>query len=107
MNRHCDMLNPGLVLGLTFATTLVIGQAAQAEQAEPSVKSPSSAMIGFEQIRQRVETENPGARVTAIELDDDAWRQVYELEITDTAGAAWDLECDAHTGELLKREKDD
>ncbi|MGH8570192.1 MAG: PepSY domain-containing protein, partial [Gammaproteobacteria bacterium] len=54
-----------------------------------------------------VETENPGARVTAIELDDDAWRQVYELEITDTAGAAWDLEYDAHTGELLKREKDD
>lgn len=46
MNRYCDMLNPGLVLGLTFATALVIGQAAHAEQAEPSVKSPNSAMIG-------------------------------------------------------------
>ncbi|MGQ0592611.1 MAG: PepSY domain-containing protein [Gammaproteobacteria bacterium] len=104
MNRHCDMLNRGLVLGLTFGTTLVISQAAQAE---PPVQSPNSAMIGFEQIRQRVETENPGARVTAIELDDDAWRQVYELEITDTAGTAWDLEYDAHTGKLLKRESDD
>ena len=107
MNHHCDMLNRGLVLGLTFGTTLVIGQAVQAEQAEPPIQSPKSAMIGFEQIRQRVETENPGARVTAIELDDDAWRQVYELEFTDTAGAAWDLEYDAHTGELLKRERDD
>jgi len=107
MNRHCNMLNPGLVLGLTFGTTLVIGQAAQAQQAEPPVQSPNSAMIGFEQIRQRVEAENPGARITAIELDDDAWRQVYELEFTDTAGVAWDLEYDAHTGELLKRARDD
>jgi len=107
MNHHCDMLNRGLVLGLTFGTTLVIGPVAQAEQAEPSVQSPKGAMIGFEQIRQRVEAENPGARITAIELDDDASRQVYELEFTDTAGAAWDLEYDAHTGELLKRERDD
>jgi uncharacterized membrane protein YkoI len=107
MNRHCNLLNRGLVLGLTFGTTLVIGPAAQAEQAEPSVQSPKGAMIGFEQIRQRVERENPGARVTAIELDDDAWRQVYELELTDTAGAAWELEYDAHTGELLERARDD
>ena len=62
MNRHCDMLNRGLVLGLIFGTTLVIGPVAQAEQVEPSVQSPNGAMIGFEQIRQRVETENPGAR---------------------------------------------
>lgn len=107
MNSKHRMLTCSLALGLSLGTTVAVGQAAESAMPEPTNQPSNGAILSFEQIRQRVETEHPGARVTAIELDDDPWQQVYELEITDNAGAAWELDYDARTGALLKRESDD
>lgn len=98
MNKLFKMLISGL--GMIWGLGAAVPAIAQ------TAPSTTGTPLSFEQIKKRVETENPGARVTSIELDDDPWRQVYEVEIVDSGGAGWDLDFHAHTGELLKRERD-
>lgn len=48
----------------------------------------------------------PG-RVIEVDLDRDDGIWVYELEVLDERGRAWELEFDARTGRLIKRERED
>ncbi len=63
-------------------------------------------ILSLEQILERVRGEYPG-RLLEIELEreDQVW--VYEVELLDADGKVWELELDAVSGEILKREQEE
>lgn len=63
-------------------------------------------IMSLEALLRQVRQEYPG-RVIEIEFDEENGRYVYELEIVDDEGIVWDIELDARSGELIKREVDD
>lgn len=63
-------------------------------------------IMSLETLLQRVRRDYPG-RVIEIEIEKDNGRYVYELEIVDNEGIVWEIELNARTSELIKREVDD
>lgn len=63
-------------------------------------------IMSLEALLRQVRQEYPG-RVIEIELEEENGRYIYELEIVDDEGIVWDIELDARSGELIKREVDD
>lgn len=63
-------------------------------------------IMPLEDIIVKMRRDYPG-RIIEIELDEDNGLYVYEIEYVDDDGMVWDLELDARSGELLKREIDD
>ena len=63
-------------------------------------------ILPLEQILQTAREHHTG-RVLETELEREGDRYVYEIELLDESGQVWELEFDAATGELLKREQED
>lgn len=47
-----------------------------------------------------------GGRVTDLDFERGLLRYYYEIELRDMAGAEWDIEIDARSGELLYKQRD-
>lgn len=111
------LIGSGLGLGLMAALTIGVTQdtaaAAEASQERHAgaagVEQRSlESVIPLDEVVARFEQKYKG-KVTDIELDRELTRDVYEIEVSDSQGYEWDVETDAHSGEILKekRERDD
>lgn len=66
----------------------------------------SGEIMSMEKVLEHARTIQPGQLIEA-ELDREKGSYVYELKIIDADGKMHELELDARTGELLKRELED
>jgi uncharacterized membrane protein YkoI len=63
-------------------------------------------IISLESIVKRAKGIRPGD-LLEVELERKRGRHVYEVEILDAAGQAWELKFDARDGRLLEEERED
>jgi uncharacterized membrane protein YkoI len=63
-------------------------------------------ILPLETILDNARKDYPG-KVIEVELESEYGAYLYELEILDQQGKVWELEYDARSGELLKKELDD
>lgn len=89
------------------ALTLTAGLA-QADVRPDQIPSPlqSGAVKPFEQLNAAALAKHAGATINDTELDNEAGRLVYEVDLTDTTGKKWDVKLDAKTGEVLENKQD-
>jgi uncharacterized membrane protein YkoI len=89
------------------ALTLAAG-AAQADVRPDQIPSllESGAVKQFEQLNSAALVRHTGATINDTELDHEAGRLVYEVDLTDTTGKKWDVTLDAKTGEVLQDKQD-
>jgi uncharacterized membrane protein YkoI len=66
----------------------------------------SGEILSLEQILVNVRAEYPG-RPLEVKLEQKKDALIYEIELLDDDGKVWELELDAASGELLKRERED
>lgn len=66
----------------------------------------SGAIMDFEKLNAAALSKHQGATITDTELDDQAGRLVYKVEIRDTSNVDWDVKLDAKTGEVLQNKQD-
>ncbi len=66
----------------------------------------SGKIMALEKILENIRDEYPG-RLLEIKLEQEGDGVIYEVELLDSEGKVWELELDAVTGKLLKREQDD
>ena len=117
--KNYVLIGSGLGLGLMAALTIGVTQAKDTAAAAEASQERHAGAAGVEQrslesvipldeVVARFEQKYKG-KVTDIELDRELTRDVYEIEVSDSQGYEWDVETDAHSGEILeeKRERDD
>jgi uncharacterized membrane protein YkoI len=63
-------------------------------------------IVSLESIVQQARTIRPG-ELLKVELERKRGRHIYEVEILDETGQAWELKFDARDGRLLKEEMED
>ena len=66
----------------------------------------SGAILPLETVLEKARSTQPG-RILEVELEREGSRFIYEIELLDEAGVVWELELDAVSGELVKKEKED
>lgn len=66
----------------------------------------SGEILPLERILENIRADYPG-RLLEVKLEQEKGAVIYEIELLDSEGKVWELELDAVTGELLKRERDD
>ena len=49
---------------------------------------------------------HPGSTITDADIDLEAGRVVYELDLRDAKGVKWEVELDAKTGDVISNRKD-
>ncbi|MGY2376700.1 PepSY domain-containing protein [Pseudomonas sp. SDO524_S393] len=89
------------------ALTLTAGLAqadVRPDQIEGLLKS--GAVKPFVDLNKDALAKHAGATINDTELDHEAGRLVYEVDLTDTAGKQWDVKLDAKTGEVLENKQD-
>ncbi len=65
----------------------------------------SGEILPLENILQ-ISRERVQGYILEVELEQEDGRLIYEIEILDEKGLAWEIELDARTGEILKQEQD-
>ena len=89
------------------ALTLTAGLAqadVRPDQIEGLLKS--GAVMPFEKLNTAALAKHAGATINDTELDSEAGRLVYEVDLTDTTGKKWDVKLDAKTSEVLENKLD-
>ena len=66
----------------------------------------SGEMLTRDEIQAIVTDRLPGASFEEVKLDEDDGKMIYEVKFWDIAGAEYEADLDAFTGEILKWEKD-
>lgn len=66
----------------------------------------SGAVQDFEKLNKIATDKHPGFTIHDTELDQEANRYVYQVELRDAKGVEWDVDLDAKTGEVLKDKQD-
>lgn len=80
---------------------------APASHAPTVSTAPSSGeMLTRDEIQAIVTDRLPGASFEEVKLDEDDGKMIYEVKFWDIAGAEYEADLDAFTGEILKWEKD-
>ena len=89
------------------ALTLTAGLA-QADVRPDQIPSllKSGDVMAFEKLNSAALAKYPGSTINDTELDHEAGRLVYEVDLTDTTGKQWEVKLDAKTGEVLKNKQD-
>lgn len=72
----------------------------------PSTAPSSGEMLTRDEIKAIITGRLPGASFEEVKLDEDDGHMIYEAKFWDTAGAEYEADLDAYTGEILKWEKD-
>jgi uncharacterized membrane protein YkoI len=60
----------------------------------------------FEQFNKQALAKHPGFQIHDTELEKEAGRYVYQIELKDTKGTEWNYDVDAKTGEVLRDAED-
>lgn len=66
----------------------------------------SGSIMPLEEVFRQIARDYPG-RIIEIELEEEDGLLVYELELVDDGGVVREIEIDARTGALLRREQED
>lgn len=102
MKRFCKLFF--LLLGLALMLGQVLGWADDDHEEARRLKE-SGQILPLQDIIKKAQQERSG-RVIEVELEKEAGRHVYEVELLDAHGEVWEFYFDAATGELVKRERD-
>lgn len=105
----------GIALGLAVGVTIGVSEADDIQRAMNVPKNwimktaggkdrTGQAFIPAMEIIKKFEAD--GSRITDFELDREFLGEVYELELVDTKGEVWDINVDAHTGDVISRHRD-
>jgi uncharacterized membrane protein YkoI len=81
----------------------VVAAAGMAMAAPPAGSSQDWLPVG--QLIEKLEKDFDG-RVTDVELEREFTGDVYEVELVDSKHQEWDIEVDAHTGEIVRKHVD-
>lgn len=73
-------------------------------EAEESATLESLASITADEAGQAALTANPGATVNSVELENENGSVVFEVDMTDSSGAALEVKVDAGNGAVLAQE---
>lgn len=92
--------------GLTTADAGRQGHDSDHEQEEVRSLTQQGDILPLEQVLQAARQQHAG-RILETELERDDGRYIYEVELLDDSGEVWEMEFDAATGELLKKERED
>ena len=89
------------------ALTLTAGLA-QADVRPDQIPSllKSGEVMAFEKLNAAAVAQHAGATINDTELDHEAGKLVYEVDLTDTTGKKWDVKLDAKTGKVLENKQD-
>ncbi|MBV4459268.1 MULTISPECIES: PepSY domain-containing protein [Pseudomonas] len=60
----------------------------------------------FEKLNAAALAKHPGSTVTDTELEEKYGKYLYQIELRDPQGQAWDMELDAVSGQVLKDHQD-
>jgi uncharacterized membrane protein YkoI len=82
------------------------GLAADDSHLEARQLSQEGKILSLQQILQGIDQVQPG-QILEVELEREGGRLIYEIELLDPQGTVWELEVDATSGEILKRELED
>jgi uncharacterized membrane protein YkoI len=105
--KFLNRVVPALAAGLLLSAGPAL---ADDDQRKAKRLHDAGTILPLEAILQKSAELYPGSRVIETDFDDDDDdfnRYVYEVEIVDAKGVVWEIEFDAKTGEVLKREQDD
>lgn len=88
-------------------TFLIVGMATAvlADKFDVRQLESNGDIMKLGQVMERISEKLPG-RILEVELDKEAGNYVYEIELIDQKGVIWELEIDARSGELLKKQKE-
>ncbi|MFJ4141673.1 PepSY domain-containing protein [Pseudomonas sp. NPDC089734] len=74
---------------------------------DEAIRLQKSGAVGdFEQFNKQALAKHPGFQIHDTELERQAGRYVYQIELKDAKGVEWDYEVDAKTGEVLRDAQD-
>ncbi len=87
---------------------LVPGQSLQADEDSDRARmlKQRGDILPLEQVIKAAMAVKSG-QILETDLDQEAGRYIYELEILDDRGQVWELELDASTAELIELESED
>ena len=60
----------------------------------------------LDELKATAIAKHAGSTATDSELENEYGRYIYKVELRDAQGVEWDVDLDAHTGEILKDERD-
>ncbi|MDQ0741969.1 PepSY domain-containing protein [Pseudomonas sp. W4I3] len=89
------------------ALTLTAGLAqadVRPDQIEGLIKSGD--VMAFEKLNATALAKHTGGTINDTELDHEAGKLVYEVDLTDATGKKWDVKLDAKTGAVLEDKQD-
>jgi uncharacterized membrane protein YkoI len=98
-------------LASTFFAAIALTAAAGVAQADIGpdevVRLQKAGTVGdFEQFNKQALAKHPGFQIHDTELEKEAGRYVYQIELKDTKNVEWDYHVDAKTGEVLRDAED-
>jgi uncharacterized membrane protein YkoI len=93
---------------LAAATALTMSLPAAADDDDKVQMQARAAAAGLITAEQAIEKALAAKAGTVVDVDlDDKWiGYVYEIEIVDDAGAEWDVDVNAKTGEVARVKRD-
>ena len=94
-----------LLLGL-FVGAVAADDAADEDHEQARRLKELGKILPLEQIIKAAQVEHPG-RVIEVDLEKEDGRHIYEVELLDAHGEVWELQFDAASGKLIKRERED
>ena len=66
----------------------------------------AGTVMDFEKLNKLALDKHPGFTIHDTELENQAGRYVYQVELRDAKNVEWDVDLDAKTGEVLKDKQD-
>jgi uncharacterized membrane protein YkoI len=95
------------VRGLLLAVAVSPVAARDLDQDEALHLRQEGRVLPFEALLEQVLQRYPGATLLEAELEEEAQRLVYEIELLTLSGVVREIELDARDGRILKDEEDD
>ena len=92
--------------GNASVSTPPVSEAPASDAPAVSTAPSSGELLTRDELQAIVTDRLPGASFEEVKLDEDDGKMVYEVKFRDTAGTEYEADLDAHTGEILKWEKD-
>jgi uncharacterized membrane protein YkoI len=106
MAGRLKMKMPLIFLLLVISVILTIPMVPGGSHEMARDLAAEGAILPLEEVLEKVRGIQPG-RVLEVELEKEHDRFVYEIEMLNPSGEVWEVNVDAASGEILKRERED
>ena len=101
-------MNP-LIAGVASVTLILTSSivcARDVPDKEAAALQAAGTIQALDKLKSIALTDHPGATITDTELDEAYGKHVYQLDLTDARGIAWNVDVDAASGKILKDHQD-